>query len=37
MNDFVNVGVLKAVAVSGVCFKFKKNLKNLYSSCLVSK
>lgn len=37
MNGFVTVGVLKAVAVSGVCFKFKNNLKILYPSSFISK
>lgn len=36
VSDFVNVGVLKAVAVSGVCFKFKNNLKILYPSGFIS-
>lgn len=37
MSAFVNVGVLKAAAVSGVCFKIKTNFKNLCPSSFISK
>lgn len=37
MSALFNAGVLKAAAVSGVCFKFKTNLKILCPSrCVVS-